>query len=434
MSSGEPEPIFMSVGDTVRNPGRSGIQTVVRSLAAAFGGMGAPVRPVVWNAGLEHLHPLPPELSLGLGAEPLRDPTGTFPLTLLGQPAVWPWWLLERGNLSRLSIHHHPLHRRAPQGSWVLLPELMYAGRAKNLVDYVHRQGWRLAVIFHDAIPVQAPEYVPLELPAQHAEYMRAFSKADLILPNSEASAQGWREFMALEGLTGPPVRTITLACDIPGVPRATSETIAARERAKQLLGDDGPDKPVRLLCVSTLEPRKNHRALLAAFELAVARRPDLPLELDLAGAPYIGARDIMESVHQTMNRLPGRVRWREKVEHSLLCKLYEQADFTVYPSVLEGFGLPVIESLWFGCPCICANFGVMAENAIGGGCQTVDVRKPEALADAIIELAASPERRRKLTAEATSRKLKTWHDYAAEVLVALAEVGKKDNNGTSSR
>jgi glycosyltransferase involved in cell wall biosynthesis len=87
---------------------------------------------------------------------------------------------------------------------------------------------------------------------------------------------------------------------------------------------------------------------------------------------------------------------------------------------VLEGFGLPVIESLWFGRPCLCANFGVMAENARGGGCLTVDVRDAKALAAALLELAGNPARRRQLALEATRRRLKTWDDYATEVLSQL--------------
>ena len=119
-------------------------------------------------------------------------------------------------------------------------------------------------------------------------------------------------------------------------------------------------------------------------------------------------------------------VRWRERVDHNELNRLYRECDFTVYPSVLEGFGLPVIESLWLGRPCVCANFSVMAENAAGGGCLTCDVRDPQSLAEAIIRLAESPERRRQLAHEAIARPLKTWHEYAVAVLAAMQEEGRK--------
>ncbi len=214
---------------------------------------------------------------------------------------------------------------------------------------------------------------------------------------------------MSRAGLAGPPVQTCTLACDLVGTPRVgTLPPVKA------------PDDPVRMLCVSTLEPRKNHAALLDAYERAVARRPGLGLELHLVGAAYVGSQDIVDRVRGAMARLPG-LRWHEQVEYARLQELYAQCDFTVYPSVLEGFGLPVIESLWQGRPCLCANFGVMAENAVGGGCLTADVRDPEALANAILTLADSADSRRRLATEAVSRPLKTWGEYADEVLASLA-------------
>lgn len=399
--------IFFAVTDTVHNPGRSGIQSVVRSLGAALGRLRdelPPIHPVVWNNFFEHFRPLPPTLSLGLGAEPLRQPPGP-PADLLWRPGLWPVWAAARGRSHEIPLHLHPRYRGHLKGSWLFMPELAYKGRTELFITYAKRHGMRFSTIFHDAIPIQRPEFVPLDLPGNHAEYMRALARADLILPNSQASADGWHEFMRQEGLQSPPVEVCTLASEIGNAPRET--------RPKE----PDPAAPIKMLCVSTLEPRKNHYTLLEAFDKAVAARPDLPLELDLVGAPYVQARHIVERTHQSMNRHPGRVRWREKVEHSLLRQLYRECDFTVYPSLVEGFGLPVIESLWFAAPCICANFGVMAENAAPGGCLTADVRHADALAAAILKLAADPALRRRLSAEAVARELKTWDDYARETV-----------------
>ncbi len=403
-------PVFLVAGDTAGSPARSGIQTMVRSLAGAFGERGAPVRPVVWNARNRWLRALPPELEIGPGAEGLRDPAKWLTGSLLRQqPLAWVPWLRVGGRGKFLPLHRHPLHRRAPRGTWVLLAELMYKGKAAQLVDYVHRRGWRLAAIFYDTIPVDRPDLVPPDLTEKHAGYMRELTGADLILPISEASAEGWRAFVGRAGLTSPPVRTCTLACDLVGTPRVRMSP-----------PDKAAGEPVRMLCVSTLEPRKNHGALLDAYEWAVARRPDLGLELHLVGAAYVGSQDIVDRVRAAMVRLPG-LRWHEQVEYARLQELYSHCDFTVYPSLLEGFGLPVIESLWQGRPCLCANFGVMAENAVGGGCLTTDVRDPVALADAILTLAGSAGFRRQLVQEAIVRPLKTWGEYADEVLACLS-------------
>lgn len=410
-------PIFLAVTDTVHNPGRSGIQSVVRSLAGAFGKAREirkrwvpPVHPVIWHNGMKHFRPLPPTLSLGLAAEPLREPPGLLPRDLLLHPRAWPAWVATRGRSHQVPIHLHPRHRQRLKDAWLFMPELAYGGRAQLFIDYAKRHGMRFAVIFHDAIPIQRPEFVPLDLPGNHAEYMRALAHGDLILPNSQNSADGWHEFMRAQKMQSPPVRVCTLASEIPSAPRETSPK------------EPDPDRPIKMLCVSTLEPRKNHFTLLDAYDKAVALRPDLPLELDLVGAPYVEAYHITERAHQAINRHPGRVRWREKVENSLLRALYQGCDFTVYPSLVEGFGLPVIESLWFAAPCVCANFGVMAENAAPGGCLTADVRSSDALAAAIIHLAENPGLRRKLSAEAVGRPLKTWDDYAREVVKVMAE------------
>ena len=379
-------PVFLVVGDTVQNPGRSGVQTVVRSLTAALGRARAPVRTVSWDADAGRLRLLPPEWSAGLAAEPLREPSaGAGPL------------------------HRHPAAR---PGAWVLAPEVMYRGEGGRLVDYVHRQGWRLAVIFYDAMPVSHPEFAPPDLPTLHAGYLRDCSRADLILPISETSAREWRGFAAAHGLPQPPLRVCTPASDVGGTARVRAAEVTARGH--------GAGRPVRMLCFSTVEPRKNHRALLAAYELIAAERPGLPLELVLVGEPGPGDPALVDEVRRFVARHPARVTWHEQVEYSLVPRLYEEADFTVYPSVLEGFGLPIIESLWLGRPCVCADFGVMAENAAGGGCVTVDVRDPRALADALLALAESPERRGQLALDATARPLKTWAEYAAEVLACV--------------
>ncbi len=401
----------MVAGETARNPGRSGIQTVVRSLATAFARRRAPVRLVNWNSRNRWLRPLPRELDLGPETGPLYDPATRFPLSLLRQPAAWYPWLRYGGKGKFVPLHLHPRHREAPPGTWVLLSELMYRGEIEPLINYVHARGWRLAAIFYDSIPVDRPDFVPPELPGLHAEYMRALTRADLILPISESAADGWRAFAAREELPSPPVRTCTLACDFVGTPRVQTPTAIPE-----------PVQPARMLCVSTLEPRKNHETLLTAYQLALARRPDLDLRLDLVGASHLAGADIAARVRSAAARLPG-LRWHEQVEYAELQTLYGQCDFTVYPSILEGFGLPVIESLWLGRPCLCANFGVMVENAAGGGCLTADVRDPAALADAILTLAGSPELRHRLALEAVNRPLKTWEEYSDQILTNLVRI-----------
>lgn len=160
----------MVAGETAGNPGRSGIQTVVRSLAGAFADRQVPVRLVMWNNRNRWLRPLAPNLELGPAAEPLRDPATRFPRVLLRQPLAWYPWIRAGGKGKFVPLHRHPLHREAPPGSWVLLAELMYGDRkVEALVDYVHSRQWRLAAIFYDSIPVDRPDLVQPGCPSRTA-------------------------------------------------------------------------------------------------------------------------------------------------------------------------------------------------------------------------------------------------------------------------
>jgi glycosyltransferase involved in cell wall biosynthesis len=397
--------IFVAAGDTARNPARSGIQTTVRRLVAELARrFAARTRLAYWNRHTGFLQSLPPQFSLGLAAETLRR---DFRLSLSQRIAAFPGWFPGRAD-HRIPLHRHPGYARDLRDAWLLLPELLYGvRRAERLISYARRHGMKIAAIFHDAIPVEHPEYCPPGLPELHRAYMRELSKVDLVLPVSEVTASAWQNLIRREGLPPPKVQVIPLAAEIAGVPRVLH-----------------PPTPrtgtIRGLCVSTIEPRKNHQTLCGALDLIARTGESLPFEMDFVGAADRSAPELQSLVAAAVKRSAGRLRWHRYADSNVLRRFYEQSDFTVYPSVVEGFGLPVLESLWFARPCICANFGVMQENARAGGCLTVDVRDATALAAAMQRLITEPDLRLRLANEATLRPIRTWSDYADGVLQAL--------------
>ena len=179
-----------------------------------------------------------------------------------------------------------------------------------------------------------------------------------------------WRE----EGLKGPIATAALLPAEFGGSPR-------------NLKLDRNRTGPVEVLCVSTLEPRKNHRKLVAAFLHLKARHPELCINLHLVGNKYAGAFEIAEYV-QTVSATHPELKWHGIVSDDTLRDLYARAWFTVYPSQIEGYGMPIVESIWNGRPCICSHAGVMSELAAGGGVLTTDINDELALADAIYQLA----------------------------------------------
>jgi glycosyltransferase involved in cell wall biosynthesis len=99
-------------------------------------------------------------------------------------------------------------------------------------------------------------------------------------------------------------------------------------------------------------------------------------------------------------------------VSDAVLHESYQSAKFTVFPSRAEGFGLPVLESLWHGRPVICDSSGAVGELAAGGGCLTVDVSQPAELAVSIRTLLEERRIYEELQEAICSRKMLCWSDY----------------------
>jgi glycosyltransferase involved in cell wall biosynthesis len=287
-----------------------------------------------------------------------------------------------------------------PIGSWLALPEIIYGNRALRVIDYARRRKMRVVAIFHDAIPLSHPDSMRPDAVKRHPEYMKVLCGTDLVIAVSNSAAEQFRAFVQKHGQRRPQLTVCRLSGELVGEKRCSAKEVDF-------------SGPVKILCVSTLDPRKNHKTLLEAFDLACAAISN-PVQLHLVGDRYKGA----ESIVNLVNRAAARNRsitWHGKVTDRQLSDFYRDCDFSVYPSLVEGFGLPIVESLWNRRPCICANFGEMAEIAKDGACLTCDVRDPLQLSQAIIALVTQPAWREELINEIESREPRTWADYAAE-------------------
>src|SRR5207244_10141753 len=142
---------------------------------------------------------------------------------------------------------------------------------------------------------------------------------------------------------------------------------------------------------VSSFHGRKNHLTLLRAAEKLWQQ--GLEFELHLIGR-NVGA-PLNKIVRQIWNlRLDGRpLRWLRHVDDETLLREYRDCRFTVYPSLMEGYGLPIVESLLHGKPCICGSNGALGEVARGGGCLIVDQTSEDALAAGIKQLLTDRQR-----------------------------------------
>ncbi|RKX31967.1 MAG: hypothetical protein DRP71_12645, partial [Verrucomicrobia bacterium] len=308
-------------------------------------------------------------------------------------------------DLFSLTYRLEPARFKPGKGSWVVVPELMRPEEMRSLVRYCRRNRLNLAVVFHDAIAVTHPELVAEPIRRNHAAYMRHLCRANLVLAVSRQSADDLKHFAQSQGFPIPPITICANGASFPG---------------ERISLESPPPPPTRAICVGTIDPRKNHRTLIAALDHLHQRHPSLDLRVTLIGNAYAGSNDLVRLVRDACERLPG-LEWIQGAEDRELVEAYRDCHFTIFPSVLEGFGIPVLESMWHGRPCICSTSGTVGESASGGGCATVDVTNSDDLADAILRMARDEPFRRQLTNEAKSRVLRTWREQALDLVETLS-------------
>ncbi len=178
------------------------------------------------------------------------------------------------------------------------------------------------------------------------------------------------------------------------------------------------------VLAVGTIQPRKNLGRLAAAMrELAAA---GLPHRLVIAGKRGWLASQVEREINQA--GAADRVIFLGYVPPEMLPGLYAGADALAFPSLYEGFGLPVLEAMAAGAPVVASNRSAIPEVA-GDAAMLVDPFAPASIADGLIRVLTEPDLRGTLIARGKERAATfRWDRTALETLSVLRRV--RDGTG----
>jgi glycosyltransferase involved in cell wall biosynthesis len=186
--------------------------------------------------------------------------------------------------------------------------------------------------------------------------------------------------------------------------------------------------EPGFVLAVGTVEPRKNYPRLLAVYRRLRGRHGALPFiihgrpgvpQLVIAGRPGWAYGDTLQRIAAE----PG-VRYLGHVDEPTLSALYESASVLAFPSLYEGFGLPLLEAMAHGVPAVVGAAGALPELALGAAL-SVDAEDVEAIASALERLLADEALRTKLGEEGRRRaRSYTWSSAAEQTLDVLRRIG----------
>jgi glycosyltransferase involved in cell wall biosynthesis len=179
---------------------------------------------------------------------------------------------------------------------------------------------------------------------------------ADLVLAVSESTKKDVTNWLKTKNLTIPRIEVFRLGEDF-----AAAEPKVPIDKQFILTGVKGGDY---ILCVGTIEARKNHSILYYTYKLAQAKGIELP-KLLVVGRRGWRTDDIYDYITHDPD-IKDQIIFLHDISDEELSWLYNNSLFTIYPSLYEGWGMPIAESIMRGVPCLASNTSSMIEVAPG--------------------------------------------------------------------
>jgi glycosyltransferase involved in cell wall biosynthesis len=230
-------------------------------------------------------------------------------------------------------------------------------GHGNTVSAYIssRRDGVRIGVYIYDIIPITHPEYCDESLSRSFStSFAEMLMVVDFILTISEYTANSVREYILSSRGRPVPIEAIPLAHSL------TQDKVSQRAWPIALQHLSGRDF---VAYVSTIEGRKNHLYVVKAWQELLKRGVAVP-DLVFVGRRGWRISGLLDLLDVTKN-LSGRIHIVHDLTDVELDTVYEKSLFTVFTSFVEGWGLPVGESLLHGTPCVASNTSSVPE--VGG-------------------------------------------------------------------
>lgn len=268
------------------------------------------------------------------------------------------------------------------------------------LLPLLKRQGARIVAHIYDIISVTHPQYCLQRGVYNFMDFISAHLQyADEIIVNAQATVEELQKLTTRLNIPLPSCHVVPLGADF------GRREVIQEEQIPQKLAEAVRTRPY-VLMVGTIEPRKNHKLLLEAYDKGLK---ELGYNIILAG--YMGwdmeAFELKLQAHPDFGR---RIFHFTGLDDKSISFLYQNAKFLAFCSYTEGFGLPIIEAIQRGTPVIAADIPVSREVA-GEYCLWFEQDDARELCECIERTGASGEQYNQIKAKLKQYKAVTWEE-----------------------
>lgn len=282
----------------------------------------------------------------------------------------------------------------------LLIPELnIGSNKLEPIINEAKKFSMKIVSIFYDDIPYLLPDECSYKNKYQTIINIKHLSKSDLILPISNYSTKRLLfhfDKLNIKNKKIIPIKLFGNFCD------------TERNYKYPLITNNN----FNILCVGTIIKRKNQIVLIKAIELLKSK---YNIKLNLVGNGINCLNNYSKTIKNIIET-NNYIKLYENVNNNKLKELYLESHLTVFPSIEEGFGLPIMESIWYCRPCICMNYGSMNEISTAG-CVKIDCNNINLLANTIESILTNEQMRNKLIDEIRNSKIRTHNEYSIDIL-----------------
>jgi glycosyltransferase involved in cell wall biosynthesis len=224
----------------------------------------------------------------------------------------------------------------------------------------------------HDLFPLTRPEICELNTTRGYRSwFQRALSSCDFAITNSHST----RSILLKHLASQPGLRSDPLPCS-PFTLGATLDTIRPKKKDHGLLDQIWSTPGQAMLALGTIEPRKNHRSILDAYDVLRARGLDVSL-IVIGKKGWMSDDVIARLTHHP--DLGSRLIYLPNASDFVVANAFQRSDCLVCASLSEGFGLPLVEGLMHGCHVVASDIEAFREVG-GANCQFFSLHDPEDL------------------------------------------------------
>lgn len=310
------------------------------------------------------------------------------------------------------SHDHFKIRQLAFKSPFIRIPLILAWKTLKDSLDILHVQyiappfhSGKLVTTVHDLGFLHYPQFFP-KFEVFRSKILIRFTakRSDDIITGSHFSKN---DIMNSYRINPNKIEVIPLGVSSAFIrEKATPKNQSVQERY-------GIESPY-ILCVGRLNPRKNLMPLVEAF-VGLKRETSIPHKLIIAGKGDFAAESIIQSIKTML--CPEDVWFIGFVADQDLPSLYNGADVFIYPSLFEGFGLPILEAMSCGTPVIAAGTSGLIET-VGDAGLLVNPLDPKEIKDAVLRIISDQDLKKKYIKRGLSRAKKfTWLSAAQKTL-----------------